>query len=228
MRRLPVLCAVLLLLIAFPGLLLAHTISGGDAGFVRSQAGAAVAPYIYLGAKHMVTGIDHLLYLLAVVFFLRRARDVVLYVTLFTIGHSTTLLLGVLAGWQVSAHLVDAIIGLSIVYKAFENLNGFDTLIGWSPDPRFAVLAFGLCHGLGLATKLRDMMPGGDGLLTNLLSFNLGVEIGQGLALVAMLILLMNWRSGASFTKQAFTVNCLLMSAGFILAGYQFAGYLFA
>jgi hypothetical protein len=228
MRLKPALHLVPALLAAAATPALAHNLSGTDAEFVSSQAGPAIAPYLYLGAKHMITGVDHLLYLLGVIFFLYRGRDVVLYVTLFTIGHSTTLLLGVLAGWQLNSHLIDAIIGLSIAYKAFENLNGFNALFGASPDPRLAVLVFGLCHGLGLATRLQGMMPDGEGLLTNLLSFNIGVELGQLLALAVMLALLVSWRTSPSFSRQAFTVNCVLMSAGFVLAGHQFAGYLFA
>jgi hypothetical protein len=207
---------------------LGHDLSADNSAYVQGLSGPAVGPFLYLGAKHMFTGYDHLLFLLGVIFFLYRPRDIVLYVTLFTIGHSLTLMLGVWAGWQVNAHLVDAIIGLSIVYKAFENMGGFQSVLGINPDPRIAVLVFGLCHGLGLATKLQASISGGDGLLINLLSFNVGVELGQLLALCIILLALLQWRRQPRFRAQAFVLNSVVMCAGFVLAGNQFAGYLFS
>ena len=205
-----------------------HDLSADNARYVQGLDGAAAGPFLYLGAKHMFTGYDHLLFLLGVIFFLYRARDILLYVTLFTIGHSLTLLLGVWADWQVSGHLVDAIIGLSIVYKAFENMGGFKAVFGFEPDTRIAVFVFGLCHGLGLATKLQEYVNHGDGLLTNLLSFNLGVELGQIAALALILWVLVLWRRRPGFQAHAFASNTLLMCAGLVLAGYQFTGFLLA
>ena len=200
----------------------AHTIAGSDARFVEAIDGPAVLPFIYLGAKHMVTGYDHLLFLVGVIFFLYRPRHVVQYVTLFAIGHSITLLVGVLANFQVNAYLIDAIIGLSIVYKAFENIGGFKPL-PFQPDTRVAVFVFGLFHGLGLATKLQEFNLSDIGLVINILSFNLGVEIGQVLALSGILILLSIWRSSSSYLRHAFVTNTALMCGGFMLAGYQLA-----
>ena len=205
-----------------------HDLSADNAAYVESLSGVAVGPFIYLGAKHMFTGIDHLLFLLGVIFFLYRGRDILLYITLFTIGHSVTLLLGVLANWQVDEHLVDMVIGLSVVYKAFENMGGFEKLLGNQPNTRAAVLIFGLCHGLGLATKLQSYINTEEGLIPNLLSFNLGVELGQVLALSIILIALLQWRRMPSFASHAFAANTVLMCAGFVLAGNQLAGYLFA
>jgi hypothetical protein len=204
-----------------------HDLSADNAAYVQGISGAAIGPFIYLGAKHMFTGLDHLLFLLGVIFFLYRGRDILLYVTLFTLGHSITLLLGVLANWQVDGHLVDMVIGLSIVYKAFENMGGFEKLLGFQPNTKIAVLVFGLCHGLGLATKLQSYINTEEGLLINLLSFNLGVELGQVLALSIILIALLQWRRMQSFKAHAFTANSILMCAGFLLAGNQLAGYLF-
>ena len=201
-----------------------HAVSDADALFVQGIDGPAVAPFLYLGAKHMVTGYDHLLFLLGVIFFLYRLRDVALYVTLFTAGHSITLLAGVLGGWQVNAYLVDAIIGLSIVYKAFENMDGFRRVFGVAPDTRAAVLVFGLFHGLGLATKLQELVDSDNGLLVNIVSFNVGVELGQFTALAAVLALLVFWRGRASFARHAFATNAVLMAGGFLLAGYQLGG----
>ena len=218
--------AVVLLLM--PILASAHNISGANARFVEGLDGSAVIPYMYLGAKHMVSGYDHLLYLVGVVFFLLRLRDVILYVSLFTLGHSITLLGGVLLEWNINAYLIDTIIGLSVAYKAFENINGFKQVFGFQLNPRAAVLIFGLFHGLGLATKLQDLSLSTDSLVTNMLSFNVGVEIGQALALACIVVILGQWRQRNSFQKQALAANTVLMSLGFMLAGYQFAAYFWA
>jgi len=182
-------------------------------------------PYIYLGAKHMVTGYDHLLFLFGVIFFLYRLRDVGVYVTLFAVGHSVTLLYGVLSGTHVNPYVVDAIIGLSVVYKALDNLGGFKRLLGFEPNTKLAVLIFGFFHGFGLATKLQDFELSQDGLVPNILAFNVGVELGQILALGAILIAMGFWRRTDTFARHAFTANVILMTAGFVLIGYQVAGY---
>ena len=211
--------------VLLPSAALAHEISGSDAHFVEAIQGPAIAPFMYLGAKHMVTGTDHLLFLVGVIFFLYRARDVLLYVTLFTLGHSATLLAGALGEIRVDAHLVDAVIGLSVVYKAFENMQGFQKVFGIEPNTRVAVLVFGLCHGLGLATKLQELTLSNDGLVMNILSFNVGVEIGQGLALGAILLAMTTWRQSTNFQRHAFAANGLLMMGGFVLTGTQLVGY---
>ncbi len=215
-------------LILVPIIAAAHNISGANASFVQGLIGSAPVPFMYLGAKHMVTGYDHLLYLVGVVFFLRRFSDVLLYVTLFTLGHSITLMAGVLVNVNVNAYLVDTIIGLSVAYKAFENMNGFKQVFGVQPDARLAVFAFGLCHGLGLATKVQELSLSPDYLVTNMLSFNVGVELGQAIALACILVILAQWRHRTSFQRHAFFANTALMSAGFSLAGYQFASYFWA
>lgn len=203
----------------------AHGVSNRDAAFVRTVTGAAPAPFMYLGAKHMVTGYDHLLFLVGVIFFLYRTVDVVKYVSLFTLGHSLTLMIGVLADVPANAYLIDAIIGLSVVYKGFENIGGFERVFGWRPDARAAVLIFGLFHGLGLATKLQDLALPANGLLSNLVAFNVGVEMGQFLALMMVLVLFTWWRTRHGFLRHAFTTNTALMVGGFALLGYQMAGY---
>jgi hypothetical protein len=204
----------------------AHGVSESDKGFLQGSTGMQLLPYMYLGAKHMVTGYDHLLFLCGVIFFLYRMKDVGLYVTLFALGHSTTLLLGVLNGWHINAYFVDAIIGLSIVYRAFDNLGGFRTVFGVQPNKKAAVLIFGFVHGLGLATKLQDFALSADGLVPNMVAFNVGVELGQLLALGMILVVMRFWRSTPSFGRHALTGNFALMAAGFTLAGYQFTGFL--
>lgn len=204
----------------------AHSIAEDDAGFVEGISGPAIIPFMYLGAKHMVTGYDHLLFLVGVIFFLYRPRHVVQYVTLFALGHSITLLFGVLAEIKVNAYLIDAIIGLSIVYKAFENMGGFRQIVGFSPNARVAVFVFGLFHGLGLATKLQEFSLAPEGLVTNIISFNIGVEIGQVLALSAIYIGLSVWRNRDSYLRHAFVTNSALMAGGFLLAGFQLSSFL--
>ena len=215
--------AIALFFAAMP--LLAHNVSQRDASFVASNQGTAVAPFLYLGAKHMVTGYDHLAFLVGVIFFLYRLKDVVLYVSLFTLGHSVTLLAGVLGGIHANSYVVDAIIGFSVVYKAFDNIDGFKRFLGFEPNTKLAVLIFGLFHGFGLATKLQQLDLSKNGLVTNIVSFNVGVEVGQVLALTAVLIALSYWRTQSGFLRHAFATNTALMAVGFALTGYQIAGY---
>ena len=204
----------------------AHGVSGSDALFLQGLTGAATGPLMYLGAKHMVTGYDHLAFLVGVVFFLYRVKDVVLYVSLFTLGHSITLLGGVLGGIEANPYLVDAVIGLSVVYKAMDNLQVFPRFFGVQPDPRAAVLLFGLFHGFGLATKLQAFTLPANGLVANIVSFNVGVEIGQCVALTLVLAALTLWRTRPGYVTHAFATNSALMGAGFLLVGYQLSGYL--
>jgi hypothetical protein len=220
--------AVVIIAMILPVTASAHNVSKRDATFVQSNQGAAIAPFLYLGAKHMVTGYDHLLFLVGVIFFLYRLRDVVQYVSLFTIGHSLTLLGGVLGGIHANSYLVDAIIGFSVVYKAFDNMDGFKRFLGFQPNTRLAVLTFGLFHGFGLATKLQEFTLAKTGLVTNIVSFNVGVEIGQVLALTGVLIALSYWRTRPGFLQHAFLTNTLLMVGGFMLVGYQLTGYFVA
>lgn len=201
---------------------LAHGVSAADRAFM-TQGG--LMAFLYLGAKHMVTGYDHLLFLFGVIFFLYRLKDVGLYVTLFAVGHSVTLLYGVLSGTHVDAYLVDAVIGFSVVYKALDNLGAFRTWFGVQPDTKGAVFAFGLIHGFGLATKLQDFALPRAGLAPKIVAFNAGVEIGQVLALSAILIAMAYWRRSPAFAHQAFAANVVVMVCGFVLMGYQLAGY---
>jgi hypothetical protein len=203
----------------------AHNVSKRDASFVESNRGAAIGPFLYLGAKHMVTGYDHILFLVGVIFFLYRLKDIVTYVSLFTLGHSTTLLLGVFGHVRANPYLIDAVIALSVVYKAFDNMGGFQRFLGFEPNTKAAVLVFGLFHGFGLATKLQELTLSQAGLVTNIISFNVGVEIGQVLALSVVLIGLSYWRMQGGFLKHAFATNTALMTGGFILLSYQLAGY---
>ena len=202
---------------------LAHAIGGSDAAFVKATMGPDLFPFLYLGAKHMVTGYDHLLFLLGVIFFLYRFNQVALYVSLFSLGHSITLLAGVLLKLQVSSSLVDALIGLSVVWKAFDNLGGFRTTFSVQPDNRLIVFGFGLVHGLGLATKLQALHLNPRGLVVNLLSFNVGVEIGQIIALCLMLLVMMLWRRTRLFGPTAAWANFAIMAAGFTFALHQSA-----
>ena len=223
----PARLALLLFLaaVAFTAGVSAHGVSGKDAVFLQSIQGAAIGPLMYLGAKHMVTGYDHLAFLVGVIFFLYRMKDIVQYVSLFTIGHSVTLLAGVLGGIHANPYIIDAIIGFSVVYKAFDNMDGFSRFFGFQPNTRAAVLVFGLFHGFGLATKLQDFSLSPNGLVANIVSFNVGVELGQMIALTGVLIVLSYWRTRAGFLRHAFVTNAVLMACGFLLVGYQLSGY---
>lgn len=214
----------LLLCFFYAASAMAHGVAEGDKGYIQEITGVHIMPFIYLGAKHMMTGYDHLLFLFGVIFFLYKLRHVGLYVSLFAVGHSTTLLLGVFFDIGVSAYLIDAIIGLSVVYKALDNLGAFQRWFGIQPDTKVATLVFGLFHGFGLATKIKEFEVSSDGLLANLIAFNVGVEIGQLLALSGILILMGFWRRTASFLRHAYFANVAMMSAGFVLIGYQLTG----
>ncbi len=217
--------AAVLMLDGLASQALAHGVAEGDKGYIQETSGVLFLPFVYLGAKHMVTGYDHLLFLFGVIFFLYRMKDIGIYVTLFAVGHSTTLLLGVLTGVSVSSYLIDAIIGLSVVYKALDNLGAYQRWFGFQPDTRAATLIFGLFHGFGLATKLQDFQLSPDGLIWNLVAFNIGVEGGQLLALGAILILMGFWRRTDGFWKHAYLANVVLMTLGFVLTGYQLVGF---
>ncbi len=202
-----------------------HGVDENTKQFLLMNQGLAIGPFLYIGAKHMVTGYDHLLFLLGVIFFLFRTRDILLYVSLFTLGHSLTLFFGVLESISVNPYLIDAIIGISVVYKGFDNLGGFQRLFGFQPNTQVAVLIFGLFHGFGLATKLQDFNLPTQDLWKNLLAFNIGVEIGQFLALLFILIALNFWRRFNSFYGLTVVTNTLLMASGLILFGYQMTGF---
>lgn len=206
----------------------AHAVTQGDKGYIQEISGVQLLPFTYLGAKHMVTGYDHILFLFGVIFFLYKIRDIAVYVSLFAVGHSTTMLLGVYYNIGISSHVIDAIIGLSVVYKALDNLGAFQRWFGVQPDTKVATLIFGLVHGFGLASRVQayDISP--DGLVPNLMAFNVGVEIGQLLALAVILIGMSYWRRTAGFFRHAYSANVVMMSAGFVLVGMQVTGYLLA
>ena len=206
----------------------AHAVTEGDKGYIQEISGINLLPFMYLGAKHMMTGYDHILFLFGVIFFLYRIRHIGLYVSLFALGHSTTMILGVYLNVGINSYLIDAIIGLSVVYKALDNLGGFQRWLGFQPDTKVATLVFGLFHGFGLATKIQEYEISPNGLVPNLLAFNVGVEIGQLLALTVILIGMSYWRRTASFARNAYTANVAMMGAGFILVGMQLTGYFLA
>ncbi len=203
----------------------AHGVAEGDKGYIQEISGMHLLPFVYLGAKHMFTGYDHILFLLGVIFFLYKLKHIGIYVSLFAIGHSTTMLLGVYFGTNINGFLIDAIIGLSVAYKALDNLGAFKRWFGVQPNTKIATLVFGLFHGFGLATKIQEYEISRDGLLPNMLAFNVGVEIGQLLALAAILIAMSYWRRTGSFFRHAYTANVLILIAGFMLIGYQLTGY---
>ena len=218
--------AVLALYASSVAQVLAHNVTEGDAGYIQEIWGVHIIPFIYLGAKHMVTGYDQILFLLGVVFFLYRMKDVAIYVSIFAIGHSVTMLAGVWFGWGINAYIIDAIIGLSVVYKALDNLGVYQRWFGFQPDTKAATLIFGLFHGTGLATKILEYEIAEDGLLANLLAFNVGVEVGQLLALFVILIVMGYWRRSPKFMTQATYANIIMVLLGVLLTYQQIAGFI--
>lgn len=206
----------------------AHGVTAGDKGYIQESSGSLVFPFIYLGAKHMVTGYDHLLFLFGVIFFLYRFREIGVYVSLFAVGHTVTLLLGTLMKISVSAYLIDAVIGFSIVYKALDNMGAYQRWFGFQPNTKAATLIFGLFHGFGLATKILEYKVSPDGLFLNLVSFNVGVELGQLMGLAMILIVMGFWRRSDNFMRHAYAAQVVLMTGGFLLVGYQLVGFFVA
>jgi hypothetical protein len=218
--------AVVLMLMAFATSAHAHDVTPGDAGYIQEIFGVHIIPFIYLGAKHMMTGYDHILFLLGVVFFLYHIKDVAIYVSLFAMGHSVTMLLGVWYGWGINPYIIDAIIGISVIYKALDNLGAFQKWFGFQPNTMAATLIFGLFHGTGLASKILEYNIEEDGLLANLLAFNVGVEVGQLLALFVILIVMGYWRRSPNFMRQATVANIIMVLLGILLTYNQVAGYI--
>ena len=219
---------LLFMLLGASGEAFAHAVAEGDKGYIQEIYGVNLISFMYLGAKHMVTGYDHILFLLGVIFYLYRMQHIAIYVSLFAIGHSTTMLLGVYFNIGINSYLIDAIIGLSVVYKALDNIGAYQRWFGFQPNTKVATLVFGLFHGFGLSSKIIEYDISPDGLVPNLLAFNVGVEIGQLLALSAILIVMGFWRRTTGFLRHAYTANVAMMCAGFILVGYQLTGYFIA
>ena len=225
LSRLWFLAVPVVLLFGVPDVL-AHAVTQGDKGYIQEISGIHLLPFVYLGAKHMMTGYDHILFLFGVIFFLYKLQHIAVYVSLFAIGHSTTMVLGVYYNIGINSYLIDAVIGFSVVYKALDNLGAFQRWFGVQPNTKAATLVFGLIHGFGLATKIQEYDISPDGLVPNLLAFNVGVEVGQLLALAVILIGMGFWRRTAGFVRHAYSANVIMMSAGFILVGMQLTGYL--
>ena len=227
-RRAPLFLLAVAVPLAWTDAALAHAVTLGDRGYIQEITGVHLIPFLYLGAKHMVTGYDHLLFLFGVIFFLYGMKQIATYVSLFAIGHSTTMLLGVWLDFGISSYIIDAIIGFSVVYKALDNLGAFRLWFGFQPSTKAATLIFGFLHGFGLASRIIDYDISPDGLWPNLIAFNVGVEMGQLIALAAILVVMRHWRATTSFVRQAYAVNVLMMTAGFALMGLQMTGYFVA
>lgn len=223
-QRVWTLCATLALTLLWAGAALAHAVTLGDKGYIQEITGPQIIPFLYLGAKHMVTGYDHILFLFGVIFFLYGMREIGLYVTLFAIGHSVTMLAGVWFNFGINAYAIDAIIGFSVIYKALDNLGAFRLWFGVQPNTKVATLVFGLLHGFGLASKIIEYDIAPDGLLANLIAFNLGVEIGQLTALALILVLMRRWRASPAFARQAYAANIIMIGLGTYLMGFQLIG----
>jgi len=219
-RNVRVLLATLLL---FPPLLLAaHGVSSADQ---ETLSNGGLLAYIFVGAKHMVTGYDHLLFLAGVIFFLSGFKDIVRFITVFTVGHSITLIGATYLGIKADEHLIDAIIALSVLYKGFENLGGFEKIKLKSPNLLLMVFLFGLIHGFGLSTRLQSFDIGSSQFLAKIVSFNVGVELGQIAALIPIVFIITKWQKAKSYDAFYKSVNWYLVVAGVGLFLYQMYGY---
>ena len=214
---------ILLLIILLPTLAIAHGIAEGDK---QAMLAGGNFHYMLLGARHMLTGYDHLLFIFGVIFFLTGFRDIVKYITAFTLGHSITLILATIIGISANYYLIDAVIALSVCYKGFENLNGFNKYLNRpAPNLTIMVFGFGLIHGFGLSTRLQQLPLGDDGLIWRILSFNVGVELGQIAALAIMVVIIAGWRRTGSFNKFSVFSNRGLIAAGLLLFMFQMHGF---
>ena len=213
-----------LLLLLCPFLLLAHGVSQSDQDILSN---GGLLAYIFVGAKHMITGYDHLLFLTGVIFYLSGFKDIVRFITVFTIGHSITLISATYLGIKADEHLIDAVIALSVLYKGFENLEGFKHWFNVkSPNLLFMVFLFGLIHGFGLSTRLQSFDLGPGQFLLKIISFNVGVEIGQILALIPIVFIISKWKPWKSYQVFYKSVNWFLVVAGVALFIFQIYGYL--
>lgn len=214
---------LVVVLSSLSGIAFAHGMSAEDQARILNSG---YLEYMQLGATHMLSGYDHLLFLFGVIFFLSRFGQIVKFITAFTVGHSITLVFATLLGIQANYYLIDAVIALTVCYKAFDNLDGFKRYFQMaSPNLVGMVFIFGLIHGFGLSTRLQQLPLGTEGLVFKILSFNVGVELGQIVALSLMLILLTLWRKTASFTVFSKAINVGLLILGGLLLLMQLHGY---
>jgi hydrogenase/urease accessory protein HupE len=181
--------------------------------------------FLKIGATHMLTGYDHLLFIFGIVFFLTTFKNVIKTITAFTLGHTITLISATLMGITVDYFLIDAVIALSVCYIGYENIGGFRKLFKKSPNLIWAVFIFGLIHGLGLSTRLQQLPLGEEGILLRILSFNLGIELGQVVALSLIIALLFSWRKKQLFLQISTISNNVLILAGAFLFLMQMHGY---
>lgn len=209
-------------LLLLPLLAVLHGVSSSDQAILDN---GGLLSYVYVGGKHMITGYDHLLFLAGVVFYLTGFKDIIKFVSIFTIGHSITLIGATFLGIKADEHLIDAVIAVSVLYKGFENLGGFKKLQLKSPNLLLMVLIFGLIHGLGLSTRLQSFEVGTEQFLAKIISFNIGVELGQVLALIPIVFLITQWKKYNSYTAFYKAANVYLVIAGIGLFIYQLYGY---
>lgn len=215
---------VLVLCLLIPEAALSHGVSAADQQILEN---GNLLSYILVGAKHMVTGYDHLLFLTGVIFYLNNFKDIVRFITVFTIGHSITLISATYLGIKADEHLIDAVIALSVLYKGFENLNGFKNFFNvQSPNLLFMVFIFGLIHGFGLSTRLQSFDLGEGQFLQKIISFNIGVEFGQIAALIPIVFIITFWKSKSSFNVFYKLINWFLIIAGIALFIFQMYGYI--
>lgn len=209
-------------LLFFPLIVFAHDVNSADQELLRN---GGLLAYIQVGATHMLTGYDHLLFLAGVLFYLKNFKDIIKFITVFTLGHCITLVGATYLGVNANEHLVDSLIAISVLYKGFENLNGFKKLKIQAPNLLFMVGLFGLIHGFGLSTKLQSFDMDKEQFLSKILCFNLGVETGQILALIPIVFLITLSRKHKQFLAFYKAINWYLVLAGIALFLFQLYRY---
>lgn len=214
-------------LLLFSSMAYAHGISAADKAAMLNGGNLQ---FIWLGATHMLSGYDHLLFLFGVIFFLTNTKDIIKFVTIFTLGHSITLIFATLFAIKINYYIIDAVIAISVIYKAFDNNKGFQNYFAMKESPNILkmVFLFGLIHGFGLSTRLQQLPLGEETteILQRIVSFNVGVEVGQVLALIVMLIVLTMLRKLKEFNRYSKISNHFLMFLGFLLLLMQLHGYI--
>jgi len=216
---------LIIILFCCPIVLAAHGVSASDQEVLNN---GGLLSYIFVGAKHMITGYDHLLFLTGVIFYLNNFKDILKFITVFTIGHSITLIGATYLGIKADEHLIDAVIALSVLYKGFENLGGFKKIFNIeSPNLLLMVFIFGLIHGFGLSTRLQSFEMGTTQFLSKIVSFNIGVELGQVLALIPIVFVISKWKVWKSYQLFHKVVNWFLILAGVLLFIFQIYGFVY-
>ncbi len=180
----------------------------------RSPAGhpvwTSIGQFILLGIEHILTGYDHMAFLLALIVIGLSIKEVLKIITAFTVAHSITLLLAAMQVVSLNSRIVESVIAFSICFVALENLFKKKVNYRW-----LVTFGFGLIHGFGFASVLQELIVGKSNLLVSVVSFNLGVEVGQLMIFLVLLPVLYLLKSKMEFRKVTFGVSLAIFMLGF-------------